>query len=124
MSSERRDSRPAFLYFLADARTPRNPRYLGCTTNPASRERSHRKRGYYGGQALQAWKESVWDAGSDIVFVLFAQYPTLRAALQAEWRLIIRWQRRGLCHCNSWTSTSHFVFAAECEGRHRKRRIA
>lgn len=83
-----------YLYFLTDPRTPRRPRYIGVTKSPAERAKSHAKP-FGGSQEFQQWKRELRADGLRPQLSVVASFPTLAAALSAEWRLMERWQRRG-----------------------------
>lgn len=112
----------AFLYYLADPRAPRAPRYVGLTTNVASREKKHGTlAGHYG--LLKAWKLTLRAAGVKPRLVVLAEYPTWEAGREVEWRLIWRWKRRGLCEfnteCGSWQR-----YCLMCAGQKARQAIA
>lgn len=93
-------SAPCILYYLADPRCPRRPRYVGVTRNPVSRLKRHRAPSLYN-DALRAWKLALRADGVHLEMYRLAELPSLQAARAAEWRLIRRWRRRGLCDCNA-----------------------
>jgi predicted GIY-YIG superfamily endonuclease len=94
----------AIVYYLADARSPRWPRYVGSTTSPRERLRKHRRLHSSCNDALYLWKCAMaqqFFVGGEIILVVVATYPTADAARAAEWRLRQRWRRRGLCDLNT-----------------------
>ena len=108
----------AFVYYLADPRSPRHPRYVGMTVNPASRAASHAKP-YGGGAELRAWKHSLRAAGVSPSLVVVASFGSEEDALRAEWRCIHRWKRRGFCDCNSGREGAMERWQLWCDGRRR-----
>lgn len=90
----------AYVYYLADPRTPRWPRYVGHTENPESRANSHAKATANNNYPLGDWKRSLKLAGVAAELVIVGEYASRLEAREAEWRLIRRWQRRGLCDFN------------------------
>src|SRR5690348_3835433 len=84
----------AFVYFLADPRTPRHPRYVGYSVDPMSREKDHRAQ-WCGNEGMREWKLELRAVGLVPQIVVVGRYDSRKAGLDAEWRLIRRWQRRG-----------------------------
>lgn len=87
---------PGYIYFLADPRTPRHPRYIGCTANPVERARQHRNHPSDGNAAFATWKRQLRAEGLAPILVVIRELPSIAEARAAEWRLMDRWQRRGL----------------------------
>jgi len=89
-----------FVYFLADPRAPRWPRYVGATKDVAMREREHAKRATSSPEPLYRWKESLRAAGLAPKLVVIREFDTRDAAFAAEWRIRARLRRRGLADLN------------------------
>lgn len=89
-----------FVYFLTDPRTPRRPRYVGITIDPVAREKRHAFGNTTNG-AMGSWKRALACAGLVPRLHVLAGFDSTEAALEAEWRTIDRWRRRGLCDCNT-----------------------
>lgn len=113
----------AVVYFLADPRTPRHPRYVGSTKDAVARERQHAKRFQSCNADVRAWKESLAAAGLAPLLVVVSTHETRRAAQDAEWRLLHRWRRRGLADLNGARDGNMEAFALEWTAK-RSRRAA
>lgn len=88
------------LYALVDPRAPRRPRYIGITKDPEMRLRKHIANS--GANAsLNDWKAQLRAAGVQPMMLYLDRFDERAAAEAAEWRLIARWQRRGLADCNA-----------------------
>ncbi len=105
---------PTYLYYLADPRTPRWPRYVGITESPSLRLDGHRQRST---GPSGKWKAGLRLAGVAPTMVILATFDTREGARDAEWRLIHRWRRRGLCDANSARDGRGECFAAYCAAR-------
>lgn len=110
-----------YLYFLTDPRTPRHPRYVGVTRQPMSRARYHAQPTRATGAAMRAWRGKLTAAGVAPMLHVIAAFPKPAAARAAEWRLVRRWQRRGLADCNAQDTGGHAAFAAEWTARNARR---
>lgn len=88
-----------FLYYLADPRAPRRPRYVGITSDPAARQERHASPNSTS-TAMRDWKRALDRSGLAPVLAVLAEFATEAEARGAEWRLIQRWRRRGLCDLN------------------------
>ncbi|HEX6463951.1 MAG TPA: hypothetical protein VFZ98_05845 [Vicinamibacterales bacterium] len=110
-------SGPCVLYYLADPRFPRWPRYVGMTANTESRLKRH-----YGGSPyndlLGAWRRELRANGLWPVMHVLAAYPSRAEAREAEWRLMRRWRRRGLCDCNTARDGAWDATKLEWSARH------
>ena len=114
------DERVGYVYYLADRRTPRWPRYVGSTADPLTRLATHRKPSGSRNGALTSWKAAVVADGSAVIMRIIREYADIAEAREAEWRLIHRWRRRGLCDLNTDREGQHAAFVAMCT--HRRRR--
>lgn len=81
------------VYFLADPRTPRMPRYVGYTAHPYARFQQHAWGSHKGNPELAAWKASLSAHGLSPLFVV-VEYVSF--GWDAEQRLIVRLRRRGI----------------------------
>lgn len=99
-----------YVYFLTDPQFPRWPRYVGITSNPAERARRHRFHSTTNGP-FDRWKANLRSFGLAPCLSVVAWYPSIELARRAEWRLIHRWRRRGLCDLNSASDGSARAFA-------------
>lgn len=113
--------KPCFVYYLADPRTPRHPRYVGSTTNPLERERQHRNHPSAGTAAFARWKRDLRAAGLAPRLVIVARYDDVTAALEAEWRLMFRWRRRGLADLSTDASGNLKAWALSCTRFHNRK---
>lgn len=102
-----------YVYYLADARFPRWPRYVGLTYDPALRLDTHRKHAPSANATLTTWKAVVSRAGSRIILRVVQTFPTREEGRAFEWRTIRRWRRRGLCDANSQRDGQFDAFARE-----------
>lgn len=90
-----------YVYFLADPRTPRRPRYIGAKKDPVARAFQHAKpSGMTMNDDVARWKAGLRAAGLTPLLIVVSEHPTREAALEAEWRLLERWTRRGLTFLN------------------------
>jgi predicted GIY-YIG superfamily endonuclease len=117
------DVTPGYVYFLADPRTPRHPRYVGSTKQPALRAHQHQKDVGAGNAAFADWKQSLRAAGVAPLLVIVSDYPSVADALEAEWRIAARWQRRGLSDLNRPPNMFQ-AFACERNAINARRRAA
>lgn len=122
-ATDRARQEPACVYYLADPRTPRHPRYVGETKQPMVRAHFHCQ-AYRGNPELQAWKHELAAAGLQPVLVVVAWYPSKPAARAAEWRLIRRWRRRGLADCNTARDGEWEAWVCMCVAINRRKGVA
>lgn len=111
------------LYFIADPRSPRRPRYVGLTGNPDSRAQSHAKL-RAGSFALRAWKDELAAVGLVPQLTVLQWFPSIEEGRAAEWRTIHRWKRRGLCDLNSTRDGRIDAFALKWGAIRRRERTA
>jgi hypothetical protein len=114
---------PCWLYYLADPRTPRHPRYVGITINPETRLKRHRSLGTYNDD-LQQWKRVMRADGVLPTLFLMAVFPSVEVARDVEWRTIHRWRRRGLCDCNTARDGRSTAWGIQMDARHSRSRQA
>lgn len=103
------------VYFLVDPRSPRHPRYVGVTQDPIMRAYRHARRNTTNPQ-MGAWKRALSALGLAPQLIVYATYSTRQAAHEAEWRLVHRWQRRGLCDCNTGAEGALEIFRLRSAG--------
>lgn len=113
------------VYYLADPRTPRWPRYVGMTQNATQRAKQHASRHGGSNRELGAWKDALRADGLKPILVVVATFETREDARAAEWRLLLRWRRRGLADLCCMLDTHWPMFSAMCDAQHaRARRVA
>lgn len=87
---------PACVYALVDPRTPRAPRYVGASRSLRERLHSHCKTLNGKSVAFRAWIESLRADGVAPALFVVSLHEDYEAARKAEWRLMQRWERRGV----------------------------
>ena len=99
----------AFLYYLADPRTPRAPRYIGSTKCPEMRAAGHATGSHRGNPAFAEWKACLRAQGIAPLLVVITEIEDRTDAFRAEWRLVARWRRRGLPLLNRPTERAQAI---------------
>lgn len=112
-----------YVYFLADPRTTRAPRYVGSTKNVEARAHQHAKPLQSCNACFRSWKDALRADGLVPVLVVVSAHPTRAAAVGAEWRLLHRWRRRGVVALNNPRDGASAAFTLEWAGRRSRNRI-
>lgn len=67
---------------------------------------------------MRTWKRDLRANGATVVMVVISHHESQDDAREAEWRLMQRWRRRGLCDLNNERDGELNAFCREWRGRH------
>jgi len=87
---------PPCVYFLADSRTPNAPRYVGSSRALRTRFKKHSRPTARHGVDAELWFTPLFAAGQRPVLRVVQSFATVEEARRLEWRLALRWARRGV----------------------------